>query len=173
MAQWKQIWLISMRMCVWSLALLSGLGIWCFHELGAGHKCGWDLVLLWLWCRLAAVAPIRPLAWELPYTAGMALKSEKRKEKRWKPPANQLPSSAVPFCMYVYIHIYVRLIFLHSWMYTEYKMFDSTVFIYYKYSVIKSFVNMFNGWIMSSCKYVNVHVILTLFLHIFSTFVLL
>ena len=22
--------------------------------------------LLWLWCRLSAVAPIRPLAWELP-----------------------------------------------------------------------------------------------------------
>ena len=27
-------------------------------------------MLLWLWCRPAAAAPIRPLAWELPYAAG-------------------------------------------------------------------------------------------------------
>ena len=31
------------------------------------------------WCRLAAVAPIRPLAWEFPYTAGAALKKKKDK----------------------------------------------------------------------------------------------
>ena len=35
-----------------------------------------DLVLLWLWCRLATVAPIRPLAWELQYASGVALKSK-------------------------------------------------------------------------------------------------
>ena len=29
----------------------------------------------WLWCRLAAAAPIRPLAWEPPYAKGAALKS--------------------------------------------------------------------------------------------------
>ena len=33
-----------------------------------------DPVLLWLWCRLAAVALIRLLAWELPYAMGVALK---------------------------------------------------------------------------------------------------
>ena len=33
-----------------------------------------DLALLWLWYRLAAVALIRPLAWEPPYAAGVALK---------------------------------------------------------------------------------------------------
>ena len=33
---------------------------------GVGHRRGLDLTLLWLWCRLAAVAPIRPLAWEPP-----------------------------------------------------------------------------------------------------------
>ena len=37
---------------------------------------------MWLWCRLAAVAPIRPLAWEPPYAAGAALKSKKEKRKR-------------------------------------------------------------------------------------------
>ena len=31
-------------------------------------------VLLWLWCRPVATAPIRPLAWELPYAKGAALK---------------------------------------------------------------------------------------------------
>jgi len=51
-----------MRLRVWSLALLSGLGIWCCHELG---------------CRLEATAPIRPLAWEPPYAAGAALKIQK------------------------------------------------------------------------------------------------
>ena len=33
-----------------------------------------DLVLLWLWCRMVAAAPIQPLAWESPYTMGAALK---------------------------------------------------------------------------------------------------
>ena len=33
-----------------------------------------DPVLLWLWCRLAAVAPILPLAWEPTYASGVALK---------------------------------------------------------------------------------------------------
>ena len=36
-----------------------------------------DLVLLWLWCRPAAIAPIKPLAWDPPYAAGVALKSKK------------------------------------------------------------------------------------------------
>ena len=31
-----------------------------------------DPVLLWLWCRLAATAPIQPLAWEPPYAAPVA-----------------------------------------------------------------------------------------------------
>ena len=38
-----------------------------------------DPVLLWLWCRLAAVALTQPLAWELPCTRGEALKSKKKK----------------------------------------------------------------------------------------------
>ena len=37
---------------------------------------------LWLWCRPAAVAPIRPLAWEPPYAVGAALKRQKDKRKR-------------------------------------------------------------------------------------------
>ena len=44
-----------------------------------GHRCGSDLVLLWLWHRPAAVPPFQPLAWELPCTAGVTLKSKKKK----------------------------------------------------------------------------------------------
>ena len=47
---------------------------------GVGHGCGSDLVLLWLWHRLAALAPIPPLAWESPYAVGAALKKQKEKE---------------------------------------------------------------------------------------------
>ena len=45
---------------------------------GVGHRHGLDLVLLWLWQRLAAVALIQPLAWELPYAAGVALKRKNK-----------------------------------------------------------------------------------------------
>ena len=41
---------------------------------GVVQRCGLDLALLWLWRRLAAVAPVVPLAWELPYATGVALK---------------------------------------------------------------------------------------------------
>ena len=48
---------------------------------GVGCRRGLDLAWLWLWCRLVAVAPIRPLAWEPPYAAGAALKRQKTKTK--------------------------------------------------------------------------------------------
>ena len=45
---------------------------------GVGHRYGSDLVLLGLWCRPAAAAPIGHLAWEPPYAMGTAL--EKKEE---------------------------------------------------------------------------------------------
>ena len=47
-----------------------------------GCRCGSDLALLWLWCRLTGTVPIRPLAWELPYVAGAAPKRKKKKKKK-------------------------------------------------------------------------------------------
>ena len=45
---------------------------------GLGH--GLDPVLLWLWRRPVATAPIRSLAWEPPYAAGAALAKGKKKK---------------------------------------------------------------------------------------------
>ena len=41
-----------------------------------GLRRGSDLMLLWLWHRPAAVAPIQCLAWEPIYAAGASLKSK-------------------------------------------------------------------------------------------------
>ena len=73
-----------MRMQVRSLNLLRGLRIRYCHELWCGHRPSSDLALLWLWCRLAAATPVRPLAWEPPYAAHAyaALKKAKKKKRR-------------------------------------------------------------------------------------------
>ena len=68
-----------MRIRVQSLALLSGFRIWRCGELWRrSQTCGSDPTLLWLWRRPAATAPIPPLAWEAPYTAGAAIKRKKK-----------------------------------------------------------------------------------------------
>ena len=46
-----------------------------------GHRGGSDPELLWLWCSLTAVALIQPLARELPFAVGVALKKTKKKKK--------------------------------------------------------------------------------------------
>ena len=47
---------------------------------GVGCRRSSDLAWLWLWCRLAAVAQIQPLAWEPPFAVGEALKRQKDKQ---------------------------------------------------------------------------------------------
>ena len=44
---------------------------------GVGVRRGTDPPLPWLWCRPAAAAVIQPLAWELPFATGVALKRKK------------------------------------------------------------------------------------------------
>ena len=51
----------------------SGIAISC----GIGHRCGSNLVLLWLWHRPAATALVRPLAQELPCGP------KKKRKKKW------------------------------------------------------------------------------------------
>ena len=56
----------------------SGIAMSC----GVGCKGGLDPTLLWLWCRLEAAALFQPLAWELLYVTGAAIKSKKKKKKQ-------------------------------------------------------------------------------------------
>ena len=79
--QQKQIPLVSTRMQVQSLALLSGSGV--AMSCGVGHKHSSDPTFLWLWRRPAAAALNRLLAWELPYVTGEALKRKKKKKKKY------------------------------------------------------------------------------------------
>ena len=51
---------------------------------GVDHRCGSDLTWLWLWRRLAAVAPIQSPAWEFPQATGVALKTNKQTNKQKK-----------------------------------------------------------------------------------------
>ena len=51
------------------------------RELWCGRRRSSDPTLLWLWCRPAAVARILPLALELPYANGAALKRPRKKKK--------------------------------------------------------------------------------------------
>ena len=48
---------------------------------GVGCKYVSDPMLLWLWHRRAAIAPVQPLAWKPPHVAGAALKKTKKKKK--------------------------------------------------------------------------------------------
>ncbi|MEN2531499.1 hypothetical protein, partial [Acinetobacter baumannii] len=59
-----------------------------------------DLVLLWLWCRLAAVAPTGPLAWEPPYAEDVTLK--KKKISLDKDEARDLDRPQVFVCLFVF-----------------------------------------------------------------------
>ena len=62
---------------------------------GVGHRRSSDPVLLWLWCRPAAVAPIRPPARELPHAMGVTLKSEKQQQQQQQQKPNP---SHYPHC---------------------------------------------------------------------------
>ena len=61
-----------------------GLGSSVTMNCGVVCRHGSDPVLLWLWCRLAAVALIQPLAWELPYATGVTLKSKNKQTQTLK-----------------------------------------------------------------------------------------
>ena len=62
--------------------MLSGLRTSIAASCGVDHRHGLDLALLWLWFKPASTALIRPLAWELPFAAGVALKKTILKKKK-------------------------------------------------------------------------------------------
>ena len=51
---------------------------------GVGRRCSLDPALLWLWCRPAATAPIRPLAWEPPYAMKRQQTNKQTNKKQQK-----------------------------------------------------------------------------------------
>ena len=70
-------------------------GLITYYPWGCGsnswpHSVGPELP--WLWCTRAVAAPIRPLAWELPYVAAVALK---RKSKQTKPKKETLVNPVI------------------------------------------------------------------------------
>ena len=73
-----------MRLRGRSLPLLSGLMIRVDVSCSVGCRRDSDPALLWLWHRMAATAPITPLAWEPPCAAGAAQEMAKRQKKKKK-----------------------------------------------------------------------------------------
>ena len=66
---------------------------------GVGHRCGSDPTLLWLWCRPAAIALIGPLAWELAYAAGTALKKKSKNINKNKIKEPRLAHTHIGFAL--------------------------------------------------------------------------
>ena len=54
----------------------------------------------WLWCRLAAAAPIQPLALELPYVTGVTGRKKKKKKRERE--------DLEPFLLKVFCRLYNR-----------------------------------------------------------------
>ena len=77
-------WLTNLTRQHGVVGLVPGLAQWIKDlalpvSYGVGRRCGLDPKLLWLWCRPAAVALIRLLAWEPPYAMGTDPEKTKRK----------------------------------------------------------------------------------------------
>jgi len=71
-------------------------------------------MLLWLWCRLAAAALIRPLAWELPYASDAVLKRNKHAK------ILKMFYSLIKFWFHRYIYINVK---IHQTIYLKFVHF--------------------------------------------------
>ena len=63
------------------VGLIPGLSQW-VKDPALLSRCGSDIALLWLWCKLADVTLIHPILWELPYVVGVDLKIKKNKKNK-------------------------------------------------------------------------------------------
>ena len=75
---------------------------------GVGHRRGLDPMLIWLWCRLAIVATIRPLAWELLYAVAVGLKKDQKKETP-SPPSKALENATLHRLSALLINVNIKL----------------------------------------------------------------
>ena len=85
---------------------------------GVVHRHGLNPAFLWLWCRSAAVALTQPLAWELPYAKGMALKRQTNKQTK-KPPNGILFNKKKEILPFVAMRIKLEVIMLSKVSQTE------------------------------------------------------
>ena len=72
---------VSTRTWVQSLTTLGMLKLQHRRELWCRSQTWLGSSIAVLWCRLAAAAPIPPLAWDPPCAVGTALKRKKKKKK--------------------------------------------------------------------------------------------
>ena len=95
-------WLMSLRMQVWSLALITGLRIWYCYKLKCRLQMQLGSCTAVMRSRPPAAAPIWLLTWEIPYATGVALKRKKERKKKkgcitWKEKALRLWVLELPF----------------------------------------------------------------------------
>ena len=132
-----------MRTCVQSLAPLSGLRIrhWC--ELWCRSQRWLESLLLWLWCRPAAAAPIWPLAWDLSYATDMALKRKKKKRKKERKKKTQITKKTLDKKRVGITQMQITQLAFRLWINFEYgynagpSLFKSS--LYFAFSYISNF----------------------------------
>ena len=91
---------VSVRMGTRSPALLSaGYGPRVAFSCDVGRGCCLDPGLLWLWCRPAGAALMRCVAWELPHSAGAALKRQKQNQTEFVEPGLWLDVARGPYSL--------------------------------------------------------------------------
>ena len=75
---------------------------------GVGCGCGLEPELLWLWCRLVAIALIKPLARKPPYVVGAAQEMAKKRPKKKKDNIETDPREIMNYHL-IASKIYIRL----------------------------------------------------------------
>ena len=95
-----------------------------------------DPALLWLVCRPAAAAPIRPLAWEFPYTMCAALKRKTQQKQTTKQGENNQGHSIAP-CSARRVKRYFSVFSVRNWgQYIKLIVWD--IFFVINYCIEKS-----------------------------------
>ena len=119
-------------------------------------------MLLWLWCRPAAVAPIKPLAWELPCCRHGP---KKQKNKKTKKPQNQ--NKTINYLTYFFSTFLLLFFWSHLTMSSHDN--DFVVFskdrikglpyfrLYYKATVIKTVWLEFLLWLSGDKNLTSIH----------------